>query len=60
MTLPEGVQTYAGRLATFETAHHPPKRRASSTKKKGAGTVTWPATAPAAEEVRLSFLRMIV
>ena len=55
MTLPEGTQTFAGRLATFENPHHLPKRRASSTKKKGAGTLSWPASAPSAEEVGAAF-----
>ncbi|MBE7181545.1 MAG: hypothetical protein INR71_10120 [Terriglobus roseus] len=56
MTVPEGVQTYAGRLDTFKDAHHAPKRRASSTKKRGQPALAWPDTAPPAEEVTRSYV----
>ncbi|KAF2099497.1 hypothetical protein NA57DRAFT_55462 [Rhizodiscina lignyota] len=51
MALPNGAQTFAGRLATFEAVHHMPKRRASNNKKKGPSTLTWPTTAPTAEDM---------
>jgi hypothetical protein len=51
MTLLEGINTLVGRLETFQTAHHLPKRRASSTKKKTPATVSWPHETPTPEEV---------
>ncbi|OCL05283.1 hypothetical protein AOQ84DRAFT_356028 [Glonium stellatum] len=54
MTLSEGVNTLAGRLETFQTAHHLSKRRASSTKKKTPATVSWPHTTPTPEELALA------
>ncbi|KAK4991540.1 hypothetical protein LTR50_001734 [Elasticomyces elasticus] len=51
MTMPEKVHSYVGRLATFTEAHHPAKRRASSSKKRAAGTVTWPHETPTPEEL---------
>ena len=51
MALLEGINTLVGRLETFQTAHHLPKRRASSTKKKTPATVSWPHETPTPEEV---------
>ncbi|KAK5169265.1 hypothetical protein LTR04_005909 [Oleoguttula sp. CCFEE 6159] len=51
MAPPEGVNTFIGRLATFEAPHHLTKRRASSTKKKTPTTVIWPHEKPAPEEL---------
>ncbi|OCK84092.1 hypothetical protein K432DRAFT_422869 [Lepidopterella palustris CBS 459.81] len=54
MVLPDGVHTLAGRLETFQTAHHLPKRRASSSKKKTPSTISWPHETPAPEELALA------
>jgi hypothetical protein len=50
MAHPEGVETYEGRLATFK-AVHPAKRRASSTRKRAAATLSWPHDSPNPDDV---------
>lgn len=47
------MQTYAARLASFQTPHQLTKRRASSQtgRKKHGNTIEWPHTRPAIEEV---------
>ncbi|KAK7543083.1 hypothetical protein IWX49DRAFT_586058 [Phyllosticta citricarpa] len=54
MASSNNLNCYTGRLATFEEPKHLTKRRASSTKKKTATTVTWPHTAPAIEDLAQS------
>lgn len=54
MTLLECINTLVGRLETFQTAHHIPKRRASSTKKKTPAIVSWPHETPTPEELALA------
>jgi hypothetical protein len=51
MAMPEGVNTFAGRLATFEGPRRLAKRRASSAKKKGPNSQEWPHQSPTAEQV---------
>lgn len=47
------MQTYAARLASFQTPHQLTKRRASSQtgRKKHGNTIEWPHSRPAMEEV---------
>ena len=51
MTLAEGLQTFAGRLVTFENPKQVNKRRASNNKKKQPTTVVWPHEDPDPEAV---------
>ncbi|KIW07687.1 uncharacterized protein PV09_01626 [Verruconis gallopava] len=46
MSIPDGINTFQGRLDTFAQPHHLAKRRASSTKKKGPSAVSWPHSNP--------------
>ncbi|EKG15733.1 hypothetical protein MPH_07168 [Macrophomina phaseolina MS6] len=51
MSASEHLNTFVGRLATFESPKQLTKRRASSTKKKTATTVSWPHEAPSPEDL---------
>lgn len=50
---PTELNTIAGRLATFDTPHQLPKRRASSTKKKAVTQVSWPHETPTPADVTI-------
>lgn len=52
MSAPENLNSFVGRLATFDAPKQLTKRRASTTRKKTATTVSWPHKDPSPEEVR--------
>jgi hypothetical protein len=54
MAMPEGVNTLQGRIETFAVPHHLAKRRASSTKKKGPNTISWPHNNPLPNDVSIT------
>ncbi|KAL1635726.1 hypothetical protein SLS58_010089 [Diplodia intermedia] len=51
MSPPENANSFVGRLATFESPRQLTKRRASSTKKRTATTVSWPHETPSPEDL---------
>ncbi|KAK0653381.1 Protein bir1 [Lasiodiplodia hormozganensis] len=51
MSHPENVNSFVGRLATFESPRQLSKRHASSSKKRTATTVSWPHETPSPEDL---------
>ncbi|KAL0254428.1 hypothetical protein SLS55_009903 [Diplodia seriata] len=51
MSPPDNANSFVGRLASFESPRQLTKRRASSTKKRTATTVSWPHETPSPEDL---------